>query len=46
VLLDGSDSVMLMRDGIRVIRQGSFKNRVTSIGLGFFYEASGGLPPP
>jgi hypothetical protein len=44
VLLDGSDSVMLTRDGTTLIRQGSFKNRVTSIGLGFFYEAGSGLP--
>jgi hypothetical protein len=44
VLLDGSDSVMLTLNGVRRIAQGSFKNRVTSIGLGFFYEAGSGLP--
>lgn len=46
VLLDGSDSVMLTRDGVRRIPQGSFKNRVTSVGLGFFYAPGSGLPPP
>jgi hypothetical protein len=45
VLLDGSDSVMLTLRGMRRISQGPFKNRVTSIGLGFFYEA-GALPTP
>jgi hypothetical protein len=44
VLLDGSDSVMVMRDGARRISQGPKKNRLTSIGLGFFYEAGSGLP--
>ena len=45
VLLDGSDSVMVTRAGTRRIKQGPFKNRVTSVGLGFFYEA-GRLPSP
>ena len=44
VLLDGSNSVMLTRDGVRRIKQGPFKNRITSVGLGFYYDSNLSLP--
>jgi hypothetical protein len=46
VLLDGSDSVMLVRDGAFRIRQGAFKNRVTTIGLTLFYAGTTSVTTP
>jgi hypothetical protein len=38
VALDGSTSAMLYRNGTIQVPQSGFKNRVTAVGLGFFYD--------